>query len=201
MSDYRWISPGEPDTCTAHAHQRMPGAAPTLVLPSASPHSVMEPHAAPLLHAPRDGNFLAGPGCPAFVLLQPLRRPMEHPHATHMPTFSSAHAHARAVHHHWALHGAVPMQCGWVSGCTAPDPGIQAGCRQAQRGCMGAMKGNMGWWGGWRKVAQQRVAGLTDHPSDASAADPPRTGAVAHQMRCDAFGHPILQQHRADCFP
>ena len=24
-----------------------------------------------------------------------------------MLTFSSAHAHARAVHHHWALHGAI----------------------------------------------------------------------------------------------
>ena len=51
-----------------------------------------------------EGNFMAGPGCPAFVHLQPLRRSMA-PCSPIMQTFSSAHA---LVHHHWALHGAVP---------------------------------------------------------------------------------------------
>ena len=77
MSDYRWISPGRPGACTVHAHQRMPGAAPTLVLLSASPHSVIEPRAAPLLNAPRDSLSVRhawhcrSPAVPSHLLCLP----------------------------------------------------------------------------------------------------------------------------------
>ena len=46
-----------------------------------------------------------GPWMPVFVHLQPLRRSMAP--CSPMLTFSGAQAHARAVHHPWALHGAI----------------------------------------------------------------------------------------------
>ena len=47
-----------------------------------------------------------GPGLPAYVHLQPLRRSMA-PCSPIMQTFSSTHTPASVVHHHRALHGAI----------------------------------------------------------------------------------------------
>ena len=59
-----------------------------------------------------DGNFMAGPGCPAFVLLQTLRRFMapfgEHPHAAPCRP-SAAHMRTRG-------------RCTITGPCMAPFP-------------------------------------------------------------------------------